>query len=484
MFRQLSLEAFKQVSYQQKRAIVYQEFPCDDLTPIQAFLALDAYHEGAFLFESAGSDQRKFAYLALNPFAEFRAKGFHSTLMTGERIVEQTSDPFEHLRHTLFNLGVSLDGENLPFLGGPVGFMAYDAIRLLEQIPDEHPDRAQLPDLFFLFHEMSLIFDQMKGSVLIAINRELSADRDADYAEALKQIHTMRLALQNSPKNKEKTACPVSFEEELNDAQFCEKVRQAQEFIRKGDAFQIVLSRSFRSDFRGCPFDVYRALRRTNPSPFMFYLQTKDFVIVGSSPERLVRMEKNQLQMTPIAGTRPRIKGEEERLKLELLHDSKEEAEHMMLVDLGRNDLGVVAKVGSVRVKELKTVREFPHVMHLVSQIEAELAEGRDALDVLKAVFPAGTLTGAPKIRAMELIDELEVSRRGLYGGAICMLDVQGNLESWIAIRTAVFQNGGVTVRAGGGIVLDSDPQKEAEETRMKAKGVMEAIKLAGEGIL
>ena len=222
----------------------------------------------------------------------------------------------------------------------------------------------------------------------------------------------------------------------------------------------------------------------TNPSPFMFYMETKDYAIAGASPERLVKLENGRLQTMPIAGTRPRIFGEEDKTVLELLQDPKEDAEHMMLVDLGRNDLGAVSKVGSVKVSELKTAKYFPHVIHLISQIESQISDSCDALDALKSVFPAGTLTGAPKISAMQIIDTLESSRRGIYGGAICTIDNNGNFDSCIAIRTAFIKDGVASVRAGAGVVLDSNAQTEAEETRAKAKGVINAIHLAMEGVL
>ena len=299
------------------------------------------------------------------------------------------------------------------------------------------------------------------------------------------KIQEIRAVLKAPLKNSERSSHPPSvFKEDSNDLEFCEMVRKAQEYIRKGDAFQIVLSRTFSCPYPGKPFEIYRALRMTNPSPFMFYMETGEFAIAGSSPERLIKAERRKLQTMPIAGSRPRNAEDEGKMIEDLLKDPKENAEHMMLVDLGRNDLGVVAEVGTVCVKTLKKLRIFPHIIHLVSEIEATLAKEFDELDAFKAVFPAGTLSGAPKIRAMQIIDEIETSRRGLYGGAICTIDHRGDLDSCIAIRTAFIQGGTVFVRAGGGIVLDSDPQKEAEETRAKAKGVIKAVHLAMAGIL
>lgn len=486
MFRHVTLEEFKTAAHGQKRAVVYQEFPCDDITPTQAFLSLNS-KEGGVLLESAVRDQDlgRYSLLAIEPFAEFRSKGNLSEFILNGTNEQNTEDPFAHLRRVINRSRLPTNPNYPPLVGGAIGFTTYDAARLFENIPDRHPDKDQLPDLFFLFHSVNIAFDHSKGSLLISINLELSADLEKDYAAALDKIAVLREKLKNPQIKKEQTIhFSPSFTEEMGDDAYCEMVKKAKEHIFRGEAFQIVLSRTFHCPFEGNPFDVYRALRMTNPSPFMFYMETKDYAIAGASPERLVKLENGKLQTMPIAGTRPRILGEEDKTVLELLQDPKEDAEHMMLVDLGRNDLGAVSNIGSVKVNELKTVKYFPHVIHLISQIESTISDSHDALDALKSVFPAGTLTGAPKISAMHIIDTLELSRRGIYGGAICTIDNNGSLDSCIAIRTAFIKDGVASVRAGAGIVLDSDPQTEAEETRVKAKGVIHAIHLAMEGVL
>ncbi len=370
-------------------------------------------------------------------------------------------------------------------MGGGVGFVSYDAVCLFEKIPNRHIDKDNLPDLLFLFHAVHIAFDHCRGSVCISVNVERTLDPEADYALALQKIEETLQKIKSAPVKVEKKAMlEGQVKEDMDDEAFCQMVERAKEHILKGDVFQVVLSRSFECPYEGNPFDVYRALRMTNPSPFMFYLQMEDFAIAGASPERLVKLENRVLQTMPIAGTRPRVLNEEERVILELMQDPKEDAEHMMLVDLGRNDLGAVAKVGTVEVTQLKVPRIFAHVIHLVSHVEAQIADSLDALDALKAVFPAGTLTGAPKIRAMEIIDALETSARGIYGGCVCSIDNQGNFDSCIAIRTALIKNKVASVRAGAGIVFDSDPQTEADETRSKAKGVIQAIHLASRGVL
>jgi anthranilate synthase component 1 len=486
MFRQVTLDQFKAFAKGHKRAAVYREFPCDDVTPTQAFISLNQ-GAGGVLLESAvkDADLGRYSLLALEPFAQFRSKGSDSVCISGKAEQKSSSDPLEHLRQSIQALRLNAEFDYPPLVGGAIGFTTYDAVRLFEEIPGRHPDSDQLPDLFFLFHSVNVAFDHSKGSLLISVSVELSADIEQDYAAACAKIAEVLQTIKAAPlKEGRGTEVPLSFTEEIDDEAFCEKVRLAKESIVKGDVFQVVLSRTFSCPFAGNPFDVYRALRMTNPSPFMFYMETQEYAIAGASPERLVKLEGTKLQTMPIAGTRPRVLGEEEKTVQELLADPKEEAEHMMLVDLGRNDLGIVAAIGSVKVTALKGAKYFPHVIHLVSQIEAKLADPYDALDALKAVFPAGTLTGAPKIRAMQLIDELESSRRGIYGGTMCTIDNQGNFDSCIIIRTAFIKDGIASVRAGAGIVFDSDPEKEAEETRAKAAGVIRAIHLAREGVL
>ncbi len=469
MFKRLSLEEFQRLSKLGQRVAVYQEFPCDDLTPYVCFDVIRQRGSGCVLLESAIKDKDvgRFSLLAFDPVRTFTAG-----------VTEQ--EPLERLRSLLKEMRCSPDSELPPLVGGAVGFLSYDAVRHFEKVPDRHQAEAKIPDFLFYFHNSYIAFDHMKGSMTISVVTD-----GTDYEKAMEKIAALKaMVMQPSARVKRQAQVAAPVSEEMSDAAFGEKVALAKEHIAKGDAFQIVLSRTFSKPFQGSFFDVYRALRMTNPSPFMFYIEAEDFAIAGASPERLVKLEKGKIQTMPIAGTRPRNPAEDERVGLELLADPKEDAEHMMLVDLGRNDLGAVAEIGSVTVKELKTVRHFAHVTHLVSILEADLKKQYDALDALRVAFPAGTLSGAPKIRAMEIIDAIEDSRRGVYGGAICSIDNAGEMDSCIAIRMAVLQGGQVTVRAGAGIVFDSDPAMEAQETRHKAKGVLEAIRLVEEGVL
>lgn len=487
MLKHLSLEQFLERAQIKPRVAVYREFPCDDLTPAMCMQALQAKRKGSALLESAIKDKDvgRYSLLAFDPVASFEVRENVACFQV-QNGVQHTDDPvFAHLENALNQMRCAPDPQLPPLVGGAVGFFSYDAVRLLEKIPDRHPNLSQLPDLLFLFHQIHIAFDHFQGTILFSIAVDVREDPERDYRDALAQIDALRSTLSVSGKKTGRTAQPSTpVVEEMSDALFCEKVALAKEYIARGDIFQVVLSRTFSQPYTGDPFDVYRALRHSNPSPFMFFLDTADFAVAGASPERLIKTEKGLAQTMPIAGTRPRIRGEEARIENELLSDPKEDAEHMMLVDLGRNDLGSIAEIGSVCVKELKTIRHFSEVTHLVSILEAQMKPGCNAIDALKAAFPAGTLSGAPKIRAMEIIDALETSRRGLYGGAICTIDNQGELDSCIAIRMALFQEGKVHVRAGAGIVLDSDPALEAAETRHKARGVLNAIQMVQEALL
>lgn len=485
MFKQLGLEAFLRLAKERPRVVVYREFPCDDLSAYVCFDRVRQQGAGCVLLESAIKDKEvgRFSLIAFDPIGVFSARGGDLSFRSKEGARSFSGDPLDRLRLLLSEMRCAQDPELPPLIGGAVGFAAYDAVRYFESIPDRHGE-GKLPDLLFYFPRCLIAFDHIKGSIILSVVTE--GGREEDYFKAMEELQALKGSLYEGSSSQKKGMKEkgLDFVAEMEDGAFCEKVKIAKELIAQGEAFQIVLSRAFHKPFAGSFFDVYRALRLTNPSPFMFYIEGEDFAVAGASPERLIKLEKGRLSTMPIAGTRPRCQEKDDLVAKELLSDEKEGAEHMMLVDLGRNDLGAVAEVGSVRVKELKAVCHYAHVTHLVSTLEAKLKEGCDALDALRAAFPAGTLSGAPKIRAMEIIDELEESRRGLYGGAVCMIDHAGEIDSCIAIRMAVLQDGVVTVRAGAGIVFDSDPQKEAEETRHKAKGVFEAIRLVEEGVL
>jgi anthranilate synthase component 1 len=388
-------------------------------------------------------------------------------------------DLFTELRARVGRTTAEVPG--LPrFTGGAVGYLTYDAIRLFEKIPDRHP-AGTLPLASFSFYRSLVAIDHVRQRLVLIANAE--PGRRAAYDDAQEVLagferdlrRPMSLPAPASPRG-ERAAAHLGDPEIYRQA-----VRRAQEHIGAGDIFQVVLSRQQTVPCDVDPFTVYRALRMVNPSPYMYFLRDGERAVAGASPEMLVRVENGRAETRPLAGTRPRGATEEEdvRLERELLADVKERAEHLMLVDLGRNDLGRVCRFKSIHVPEFMQVERYSHVMHIMSSVVGDLAPGKDALDALAASFPAGTLSGAPKIRAMEIIDDLEPARRGLYGGSLGYLDLRGNLDFCIAIRTLVLENGRATVQAGAGIVADSDPQTEVLETEAKASAVMSALRLA-----
>ncbi len=476
MFHKLELKRFLELAKTKTRIAVFQEITGDKITPISVYHALSPDHKGLSLLESCGkSANGRYSYLCLQPYDEFIVKQ------------DEVADPLAELRERFNNCACYSEHELCHYAGAAVGFINYDAVRFIEDIPDTNPDVTKLPELFFRFYRTCVAFDHDSGKVVVATAVDVSDDPELDYQHAINNIEDL-IATINSGQvihSDTKKSNSNSVKTDVDDVSYMGMVEQARQYIIDGDAFQIVLSRTFKQQYTAEPFDIYRALRITNPSPYMFYIEHDNFTIVGASPERLVSVKDKIVTTNPIAGTRPRGNNASHDLELEheLLQDEKEIAEHMMLVDLGRNDLGAVCKPGSVEVTQLKTIQRFSRVMHIASVVEGELAENKDLIDVIKAVFPAGTLSGAPKIRAMEIIDELETSRRGLYGGAICIVDGRKNLDACIAIRMAVLKDNIAYVRAGAGIVYDSIPQKEADETRHKARAVFDAIKLAQGGL-
>jgi anthranilate synthase component 1 len=375
-------------------------------------------------------------------------------------------------------------------VGGAVGMVAYDWVRFIEGIPDENPDEIGVPDLWFVIPESVVVLDNVRKVALIVQHVYVPAGADAGelYRQCADRIEgVVRLLRQPLVPEPERAPvrAPMDLKRSMTREAFHEIVKRAKEYIEAGDVFQVVLSQQFRIPLQVDPFTIYRHLRVINPSPYLFYLRCEDSVLIGSSPEILVRLEDGQIDVRPLAGTRPRGRSAAEDLELEkeLLADPKERAEHLMLVDLGRNDVGRVADVGSVRVNEFSLVERYSHVMHIVSNVQAKLREGCDWLDLLRATFPAGTLSGAPKVRAMEIIDELETLRRGPYGGCVGYIDYSGNMDTAIAIRTMLVKDGEIFLRAGAGIVADSDPEAEFQETMSKGRALIEAIDLAREGV-
>ncbi|MGE5299536.1 MAG: anthranilate synthase component I, partial [Acidobacteriota bacterium] len=379
--------------------------------------------------------------------------------------------------------------EGLPrFFGGLVGYMGYDMVRFFEPIQEAKKEGLGLPDFFFMLTDTMLIFDSLRQKIQVLSNAHIEDKSPAEaYREAELKIEEIiaklraPLVLGNTVPSGKSNGVRSNFTK----PDFLRSVEKSKEYVMAGDIVQVVLSQRFERDSAVDPFDVYRALRVINPSPYMYYLDIGEAMIVGSSPEILVRLEDGRIVLRPIAGTRKRggTEAADKALEDELKKDPKEIAEHIMLVDLGRNDVGRVAKIGSVRVSELMAVERYSHVMHLVSNVEGELRDGLDAFDVLAACFPAGTVSGAPKVRAMEIIEELEPTRRGPYAGSVGYFSYSGNMDTCITIRTLIVKDGKVYVQAGAGIVADSEPEREYVETVNKAKGMIKAVDMAEEGL-
>lgn len=479
---------------------VFKWVTADLLTPAAAFLKLQSQSPYAFLLESVegGETIARYSFLGVGPFRSIRYRDGKAVISSAGSTLEQQRDLFELLREEISQFRpVRIDGIP-PFTSGAVGYLGYDIVRLIEKIPDRTSRDLDIDDAMLLFFSNLVIFDHVRHQALIVSNvlteeRSDHLSLEEKYHKAVQKVAAMERFLngplpqaEGTPASKpSKTMGKVDYN--FTPDGFEEAVRKAKEYIRAGDIFQVVLSQRFDRRCDSDPFEVYRALRIVNPSPYMYYLKLGDFQIIGSSPEMLVKVQGSKIFYRPIAGTRPRSRGADdatdEQMTAELKQDEKELAEHIMLVDLGRNDVGRVSRFGSVRVQRLMFVEKYSHVMHLVSAIEGELREGLDALDVLRACFPAGTVSGAPKVRAMEIIDELERTRRGVYAGGILYLDFAGNLDSCIAIRTIVLKDNLAYVQAGAGIVADSQPALEHQECLNKARASLKAIELAEEGL-
>jgi anthranilate synthase component I len=470
--RRLSYEEYERVSAAGRLVPVFREIPGDLLTPVSAFLALRGRSERAFLLESVlgGENVARYSFVGRDPVATVEARPGDAGFLSA-------------LRARLGPPAAEVPG--LPrFTGGAVGYLAYDAVRLFERVPQRHgPSDALVAS--FSFYRSIVAFDHVsQRMVLIA---DVEPGRRAAYEDAQALLDGLESDLrQIRPVGAVVHARPDGLESEAafgDGAAYRDAVSRALGYVAAGDVFQVVLSRQKAVRCLHDPFTVYRALRMVNPSPYMYFLKDGTSAIAGASPEMLVRVEGGRAFMRPIAGTRPRgeTAEEDDRLAKELAADPKERAEHLMLVDLSRNDLGRVCRFASITVPELMRVERYSHVSHLVSSVTGELAEGRDALDALVAAFPAGTLSGAPKVRAMEIIDELEPVPRGLYGGAVGYIDLRGNLDFCITIRTLLLKGGRALVQAGAGIVADSDPEAEQRETEAKAAALVEALGLAAE---
>src|SRR5437588_4887714 len=497
-----SLDEFAEFARHASLVPVYRQLIGDTLTPVSAFCKIGE-GDWAFLFESVVGGERlgRYSFLGSGPFLRFQAwdrriqveeMPVHHSARPSGRALEpseiQHADPLKLLEERLARYHAP-HVPGLPrFCGGAVGYAGYDTVRYAEHLPRPPPDDRHLPDLCFAFYDRMVIFDHINKTVAAVAHAHVDPrDLPGSYQRACGRVDRLVERLQQGVADLQLTdIVPVGdvqrpYRSNFEPKAFEDAVEKCKEYIKAGDIFQVVLSQRLESETSARPFDIYRTLRVVNPSPFMFYVKAGPLCLVGSSPEIMVRVEGDHVTLRPLAGTRRRGKTEEEdqRLAAELVADPKERAEHIMLVDLGRNDIGRVARYGSVQLSDLMTVEKYSHVTHLCSTVTGRLPEGKSAFDALRACLPAGTLSGAPKVRAMEIIDELEPQRRGPYGGAVGYVDFSGNMDTCIALRTLVLKGQTAYLQAGAGIVADSVPAGEREETLNKARGLLRALEMA-----
>ena len=482
----ITFDEFKDLAKSHTHVPVVRTISSDLLTPVAAFLKLAGKEKHAFLFESVhgGENVGRYTFLGFQPNRIISASADEITIHEGKKRQKKRSPLIPELKRVFSKAKVATSPDLPPFTSGAVGFIAYDLIRQLERIADLAKRDIEIPDVHLMFLDRILAFDHVRQQVHIIATADVQSESPAKaYARARKDIAKIERKLsrglpkENRKTGKEKLTPKFSVDKE----RFLEDVRRAKEYIAAGDIFQLVLSQRIEFTTKLEPFEIYRALRHVNPSPYMYFLRMGDLHVIGSSPEMLVKITGDKIQYRPIAGTRRRGKTESEdaALEAELRADEKECAEHIMLVDLGRNDVGKVSQIGTVKVKDLKVIERYSHVMHMVSAIEGKLRPDLTAWDAFASCFPAGTLTGAPKVRAMQIIEELEPVRRGVYGGSVLYADFAGNIDSCIAIRTLIMKGNKAYVQAGAGIVADSNPESEYQECLNKAQALFRAIELA-----
>lgn len=480
-------QEFKELAKNYTAVPVYRRLMADTLTPVSLFLNIREGADYPFLLESVegGEQLARYSFLGRDPFQVLRYERSRVSLKKkGEPAEEILNDYFSALRE----LTTRYSEPELPGLprltGGAVGFSSYDTIREVEDLPDVPEDDTNLPEAIWAFYDEIYAFDHVKQQVIIikTVFTENKSNLAGIYDEVTASLDAMEKKVFSTNRSRTSFSLnPESLKSNIERSRFEQMVEKAKEYIYEGEIFQVVLSQRFETEFSGDRFMLYRALRMVNPSPYLFYLEFGDFGLVGSSPEVLVRVQGNTAELLPIAGTRPRgsTPEEDQQLEEDLLNDPKEISEHVMLVDLGRNDLSRVCKSGTVKPVRSQVIERYSHVMHIVSDIRGKLADGQTSVDALMQCFPAGTVSGAPKIRAMKIIDELEPTKRGPYAGAVGYFDFSGNMDTCIVIRTMVVTENKIYIQAGAGIVADSDPVKEFEETRNKAAALVDSLSVA-----
>jgi len=469
---------------------IYDEYSASFETPLGAFLKLKSGRY-AFFLESVerGVQMGRYSFIGVEPSLIFQAKNGQVTITkNGQKNELTSSDPLKELEK-VFHSFKPIKVPGLPgFSGGAVGYLGYEMVRYWEDLPKKTKD-TDYPDCLFMFTDTLVIFDHVRQSMKIVVNVSVSEKPEKDYLQAKAKIKEIYAQLNNrhpeiSPIQRSLPKKDTLYRSNCTSNEFEEMVEKAQKYIKAGDIFQVVLSRKIQFELRSDPVAIYRSLRFLNPSPYMFYLAFDDIHLIGSSPEVMVKAEEGVAQLCPIAGTRPRGKTEKEDIRLadELLNDEKERAEHLMLVDLGRNDLGRVCRYGSVKVQDFMSLENYSHVMHIVSRVTGELKADFSCFDLIRASFPAGTVSGAPKIRAMEIIDGLEPDGRGPYGGAVGWISYTGNMDTCITIRTLIVKGNQAFIQAGAGIVDDSQPEREYQEVCHKAEAILKAVEMAERG--
>lgn len=491
-----SFEEFKTLADHGNVIPVYETLLADTETPVSVYLKVQNESRYSFLLESVEGGEKigRYSFIGFNPFMSFSIRGsafmlqaFHDDVSVLPTLVSSDDHPLQALKK-IFGHVKSAGSPGLPRLsGGAVGFFGYESARLVEDLPLPKADAFNLPDALLLFYDVVLVFDNLKHQIFLVSNAYLpGTDRSekllrSEYDKASQEIKHLKGLLHNTVATEVgQVRLQGTLQHLTSKSEFCTSVERSREYIVEGDVFQVVISQRLEQKATLAPFDLYRTLRMINPSPYMYFLQCDDFHVIGASPEMLVRVDDGGVETRPIAGTRQRggSKEEDAQLEQELLEDPKERAEHLMLVDLGRNDLGRISEFGSVSVDQYITIEKYSHVMHLVSSVQGRLRKNLTQIDALFSCFPAGTLTGAPKIRAMEIIAELEPVQRGVYGGAIAYIDFSGNLDSCIAIRTIVMKGDTLRFQAGAGIVYDSKPEREHEETMEKLRANLKALEM------
>lgn len=482
----MNKEKFLELSKKYTAVPVFRRLLADVLTPVSLFMNIREGAEFPFLLESVegGENLARYSFIGRNPYQILKYDGKETTLKRENDFITTDKNYFEVLKE----LTTAYSEPTLPELprlkGGAVGFSAYDTFRLVEDLPDVPEDDLNLPEAIWAFYDEIFAFDHVKHQVVLikTVFVEEVDDLNTAYDQAQSCLDTMEESVMSSNhQNRPFSIDTSSLSSNMKQDYFEEIVNKGKEYIYEGDIFQVVLSQRFEADMSGDPFMLYRALRMVNPSPYLFYLDFEEFQLVGSSPEVLVRVQEAETRVLPIAGTRPRGKTHEEDLAYEkdLKNDPKEIAEHIMLVDLGRNDLSRVCKPGTVKMERNQVIERYSHVMHIVSDVVGELQDDQTSVDALMQCFPAGTVSGAPKIRAMQIIDKLEKNKRGIYAGAVGYFDFSGNMDTCIAIRTMVVTGNKAYIQAGAGIVADSDPKREFEETQNKAGALVQALSVA-----